>query len=99
MCKHACMYFSSLTPKDGLEKIAPLVRSTPSTETSVSKTTFLKKDPETCIEMADYRAMVEKAQDEPTASCIRKLVLKGKKNPVNKEVYTQQRYTSKMKGK
>ena len=26
-------------------------------------------------------------------------VLKGKKNPVNKEVYIQQRYTSKMKGK
>ena len=26
-------------------------------------------------------------------------VLKGKKNPVSKEVCTQQRYTSKMKGK
>ena len=85
------MYFSSLTPKDGLEKIAPLVRSTPSTETSVSKTTFLKKDPETCTEMADYRAMVEKAQDEPTASCIRKLVLKGKKKNggMSKEHRTQ----------
>lgn len=29
--------------------------------------------------MADYRAMLEKVQDEPTASYIRKLVLKKKK--------------------
>lgn len=88
MCKHACTYFSSLTPKDGLEKMAPLVRSTPSTETSVSKTTFLKTDPETCTDMADYRAMVEKVQDEPTASYIRKLVLK-KKGGMSKEHRTQ----------
>ena len=84
MCKHACTYFSSLTPKDGLEKMAPLVRSTPSTETSVSKTTFLKTDPETCTDMADYRAMVEKVQDEPTASYIRKLVLKKKRRHVKR---------------
>lgn len=29
--------------------------------------------------MADYRAMLENVQDEPTASYIRKLVLKKKK--------------------
>lgn len=64
--------------------MAPLVRSTPSTETSVSKTTFLKTDPETCTDMADYRAMVEKVQDEPTASYIRKLVLKKKRRHVKR---------------
>lgn len=33
--------------------------------------------------MADYRAMLENVQDEPTASYIRKLVLKKKKKKKN----------------